>query len=167
VLVAVEDEVGPLLRQAGWTIGTAETCTGGLVAYRLISVPGSSAYVRGGVVAYANEIKTGLLGLDPDVIAVHGVVSEACALALARAARRTLGVDLGLATTGIAGPPDPNRRSGKPVGLVYVAAAWPGGERCEQHLWPSPDRTANMAASAEAALALATRVLRETAGSQR
>lgn len=155
-----EAAIGPLLRARGWSIGTAESCTGGLIAQRLIGVPGSSAYVRGGVVAYANEVKIGLLGIDPALIEEHGVVSAACALALARAARHVLGVDLGVATTGIAGPPDPARRSRKPIGLVYVAVAWPQGERVEEHRWPSQDRGANMAASAEAALALAVDVLR-------
>jgi PncC family amidohydrolase len=155
-----ERELGDLLRRAGWTIGAAETDTGGLILHRLIGVPGSSAYVRGGVVAYANDLKTGLLGVDPAVIAEHGVVSEATARALAVAARAALRVDLGLATTGIAGPPDPTRRSGKPVGLVYVAAAWPGGVRVEQRQWPSQERLANMAASAEAALTLGAAVVR-------
>lgn len=158
--MATEHEVGDLLRRIGWTIGTAETCTGGLIVHRLIGVPGSSAYVRGGVVAYANDLKTGLLGVDPAVIAAHGVVSEAAALALAEAARATLRVDVGLATTGIAGPPDPTRRSQKPVGLVHVAVAWPGGSRAERHQWPSQARRSNMAASAEAALALAARIVR-------
>ncbi|MCC6626079.1 MAG: CinA family protein [Chloroflexi bacterium] len=157
----IEDEVGALLRQLGWTIGTAETCTGGLIAHRLIGVAGSSAYVRGGVVAYANGIKVSLLGIAPAVIAEHGVVSATTALALALAARTALGVDLGLATTGIAGPADPARRSRKPVGLVYVAAAWPAGSRVEEHQWPAQDRRANMAASAEAALRLAAAVARE------
>ena len=155
-----EHDLGALLRARGWSVATAETCTGGLVAHRLISVPGSSAYVRGGVVAYANEVKTGLLAIDPALIARHGVVSPACALALAQAARRALGADVGLATTGIAGPPDPTRRSKKPVGLVYVDVAWPGGERGEQHRWPGQERLANMTASAEAVLALAVTVLR-------
>jgi PncC family amidohydrolase len=152
--------LGAVLRQLGWTIGTAETCTGGLIAHRLIGVAGSSAYVHGGVVAYANAVKTGLLGVDAAVIETHGVVSAATALALATAARTALGVDLGVATTGIAGPVDPTRRSRKPVGLVYVAVAWPGGSRVEEHTWPPQDRRANMAASAEAALQLAATVAR-------
>jgi PncC family amidohydrolase len=162
----LERELGDLLRRIGWTVGAAETCTGGLIVHRLISVAGSSAYVRGGVVAYANDLKTGLLGVDPAVIAEHGVVSEAAALALAQAARATLRADLGLATTGIAGPPDPTRRSQKPVGLVYIGVAWPGGARVEQHHWPSQARLANMAASAEAALALGVAVVREALGGQ-
>jgi PncC family amidohydrolase len=159
--MVLEREVGRHLAAAGLTIATAETCTGGLVSYRLISVPGSSAYVRGSVVAYANDVKTGLLGVDSAVIDTHGVVSEASALGLAQAARQALGADVGLATTGIAGPADPSRRSRKPVGLVFVAVAWPAGQLVEQHQWPTGDRTSNMAASAEAVLALALRVLQQ------
>jgi nicotinamide-nucleotide amidase len=85
-------------------------------------------------------------------------VSAETAVALAAAARTVLGVDLGIATTGIAGPADPTRRSTKPVGLVYVAVAWPTGQRVEEHQWPPQDRRANMAASAEAALQLAAGV---------
>jgi PncC family amidohydrolase len=157
--MAREKELGEALRRLGWTVATAETCTGGLVAARLIGVAGSSAYMRGAVVAYANEIKTGLLGVAPGLIAAHGVVSAETALALARAARQILGADLGLATTGIAGPADPSRRSRKPVGLVYVAAAWPAGERVEEHRWPPQERQRNMQSSAEAALALGLAVL--------
>jgi PncC family amidohydrolase len=155
----IEAAIGRELRRLGWTIATAETCTGGLVAHRLIGVPGSSAYVRGGVVAYANDLKTGLLGIAPATLAEHGVVSAACALALAAAARRVLAADVGLATTGIAGPPDPTRRSQKPVGLVHVAVAWPDGQRVERYQWPSQDRLSNMASSAGAVLALALAVL--------
>jgi PncC family amidohydrolase len=146
--------LGALLRQLGWTIGTAESCTGGLIVQQLIAVPGSSDYVRGGIVTYANDVKVSLLGLDRADLERAGVVSEATAVAMATAARRVLGVDVGLATTGIAGPADPRRRSQKPVGLVYVAVAWPAGTTCRQHQWPPQSRSANMTASAEAALRL-------------
>lgn len=157
--MVLEAILGAELRRRGWTIATAETDTGGLIAYRLVSVPGSSAYVRGGVVAYANQLKTGLLGIDPDLLERHGVVSPECALALAQAVRRLTGADLGLATTGIAGPPDPTRRSAKPVGLAYVAAAWPDGERVEHHQSGSLVRQSNMAAAATAALTLALTIV--------
>jgi PncC family amidohydrolase len=158
-----EQAIGQALRRLGWSIAVAETETGGLIAARLIGVPGSSAYMRGAVVAYANQAKLELLGLPPGLLAEAGVVSAEAALALAQAARRVLHAELGLATTGIAGPPDPSRRSSKPVGLAYIAAAWPTGQRVEQHQWPSHDRQRNMASSTAAALALALAVLRQQA----
>ena len=121
----------------------------------------------GGVVAYGNDAKTGLLGIPAGLIAEHGVVSAACARALAEAARRSISSDMGLATTGIAGPPDPTRRSQKPVGLVYVAVAWPDGTRVEEHQWDSQERARNMASSAEAVLRLGVSILREMAKGER
>lgn len=112
------------LRARGLTLGTAESCTGGLIASRITDVPGCSDVFRGGVVAYANEIKESALGVDPDTLRVYGAVSEQTARQMAEGVRTRLGCGMGLATTGIAGPsggtPD------KPVGLVYVACAYGG-----------------------------------------
>jgi nicotinamide-nucleotide amidase len=112
------------LRAAGATVATAESLTGGLVCATLVGVPGASAVVRGGVVAYAPELKTTLLGVEAGLVAEVGTVDAAVASAMASGARDRLGATYGLATTGVAGP-DPSE--GKPAGTVHVAVAGPGG----------------------------------------
>jgi nicotinamide-nucleotide amidase len=108
-------------RRAGWTLGTAESCTGGLVGVRLTEIPGSSDVFQGSAVCYANRLKTELLGLPPALIEAHGAVSEAVARAMAEGACHRLGVDLAVAVTGIAGPGGGTPE--KPVGTVWYAAA--------------------------------------------
>ena len=110
----VDDQVAALL--ANRRIATAESCTAGLVAARLTDIPGSSAYVTGGVVSYSNEAKTNLLGVDPTLIDTHGAVSEPVAEAMARGALDRFGADTAIATTGIAGPGGGTKD--KPVGTV-------------------------------------------------
>ncbi|WP_179964710.1 competence/damage-inducible protein A [Mycolicibacterium gadium] len=110
----VDDQVAALL--AGRTIATAESCTAGLVAARLTDLPGSSAYVAGGVVSYSNEAKTELLGVDPALIEAHGAVSENVAEAMAEGALRRFAADTAIAITGIAGPGGGSED--KPVGTV-------------------------------------------------
>lgn len=117
---------GDVLRARGWTVAVGESCTGGLLGAVLTAVPGSSAYVRGGVVAYDNALKTDVLGVDAELIATHGAVSEEVGAAMARGARDRLRADVGIGITGVAGP---GSEGGKPAGLVYVAIASPGGER--------------------------------------
>ena len=114
-----------LLKDRGLTVGTAESCTGGLMAKLLTDLPGSSAVFRGGVVSYTDAVKRGLLGVPEDLLAQHGAVSPQVAQAMAQGARSALGCDLALAATGVAGP-DPDDR-GSPIGLVYLALAWEGG----------------------------------------
>ena len=111
--------VGDLLRRGGLTVATAESCTGGLVAKRLTDIAGSSDYFVGGAVTYSNRLKTRLLGVDPDLLATHGAVSEQVARAMAAGAAERLGADCAVATTGVAGPGGGTRD--KPVGLVYIA----------------------------------------------
>jgi nicotinamide-nucleotide amidase len=108
-------------RRAGWTLGTAESCTGGLVGVRLTEIPGSSDVFMGSVVCYANRLKTELLDVSPALIETHGAVSEPVAQAMAEGACRRLGVDLAVAVTGIAGPDGGTPE--KPVGTVWYAAA--------------------------------------------
>ncbi len=120
----VDDLIAALLD--GRTIGTAESCTGGLVAGRLTDRPGSSAYVLGGVVSYANEVKSGVLGVPPELIEKLGAVSEEVAAAMADGTRRVLGSDVAVSTTGIAGPG--GARPGKPVGTVCFGVAVAGRE---------------------------------------
>lgn len=110
-------------RRAGLTLGAAESCTGGLVGGRLTDIPGSSDVFTGGVVAYANRVKTELLDVPADLIAAHGAVSEEVARAMADGLRRRLGVDLALAVTGVAGPA--GGTADKPVGTVWFALATP------------------------------------------
>ena len=102
----------------GWTVATGESCTGGMLASRLVDRPGSSAYVAGGVVAYSNEAKTALLGVPADMIATHGAVSPEVARALADGARARFGADVGVGITGVAGPD--GGTEAKPVGYVCV-----------------------------------------------
>jgi nicotinamide-nucleotide amidase len=113
----LESVVGGLLRDAGLTLATMESCTGGLLANVVTNVPGSSAYFRGGLVAYATEMKIEW-GVDPAVIEAHGAVSAECAQAMARAARERLHADVGIGITGVAGP-DP--QEDKPPGTVHIA----------------------------------------------
>lgn len=122
----LSDVVGDQMARAGLTIALAESCTGGLIGHQLTQRPGSSDYFRLGVVAYANDAKVAVLGVPAETIRAHGAVSEEAALAMAAGARRIAGTDLALATTGIAGPGGGSPE--KPVGLVYGALVWPGGE---------------------------------------
>jgi nicotinamide-nucleotide amidase len=117
----VDVQVADLLRTRGWHIATAESCTGGLIAARLTNLPGSSDYVTGGLVVYANEAKTALAGVPPELIEAHGAVSPEVADALALGAVRALGADIGIGVTGIAGPGGGTEE--KPVGTVCFAVA--------------------------------------------
>jgi PncC family amidohydrolase len=149
--MAIEVEVGALLSERGLTLATVESSTGGLVAHRITCVSGSSSYYLGGFVTYANEAKEALVGVRHETLLAHGAVSEETALEMARGARERLGADLGIATTGIAGPTGGTPE--KPVGLVYVALSAADAERCERHVWHG-DRMANNQQSAEAVLRL-------------
>jgi nicotinamide-nucleotide amidase len=123
----VDQQVADLLRSRGWTIATAESCTGGLLAGRLTELAGSSDYVLGGLVVYSNEAKTTLAGVDPSLIAQVGAVSVEVAEALADGARTRVGADVGVGITGIAGPGGGTAE--KPVGLVCFSVAGPDGSR--------------------------------------
>jgi nicotinamide-nucleotide amidase len=123
----VDDVIARALTAAGQTVAVAESCTGGGLGARLTARAGSSAYMRGGVIAYADAVKVEVLGVEPGVIARHGAVSPECAGQMALGARRLLGSDWGIAITGIAGPGGGTEE--KPVGLVHLALAGPGGVR--------------------------------------
>jgi nicotinamide-nucleotide amidase len=123
----VDQQVADLLRSRGWTIATAESCTGGLLAGRLTELPGSSDYVLGGLVVYSNEAKAELAGVDPALIERVGAVAVEVAEALADGARARLGADLGVGITGVAGPG--GGTADKPVGLVCFSVAGPDGAR--------------------------------------
>ncbi|HMK07974.1 MAG TPA: CinA family protein [Anaerolineales bacterium] len=145
----LEVRVGKALRQSGKTLAVAESCTGGLIGHRLTNVPGSSDYFLGGIVAYAYEAKERLLGVHHRTLYEHGAVSRETAMEMARGARQSLGADVGLAVTGIAGPtgglPD------KPIGLTWIALSTREGETAQEYRWQG-DRHANKERSAEAAL---------------
>ena len=120
----VEELILDLAREQGLTLGLAESCTGGLVAARLTSVPGASDVLRGGIVAYENDVKLAQLGVPKEILVAHGAVSAETATAMAEGARTALGADVGVAVTGIAGPGGGTPE--KPVGLVHINAARPG-----------------------------------------
>ena len=152
----LEEVVGALLLERGLWIALGESCTAGLVAARLTDVAGSSAYVRGGIVAYDNAVKTGLLGVDEGVLAAHGAVSEPVARAMADGARARLGADVGVAITGIAGPSGGS--DAKPVGTVVVAATGLGRERVRTFRFMG-DRALVRAQSVHAALEAVRRLI--------
>jgi nicotinamide-nucleotide amidase len=119
---SVDEQVAALLRSpSGRTIATAESCTGGLLAARLTEPAGASAYVKGGIVAYSDDVKVSQAGVPGELISRHGAVSAEVALALAEGARSRLAADLGVGVTGIAGPGGGSEQ--KPVGLVWLSVA--------------------------------------------
>jgi len=122
---SMEQVVGTLLRDRGYTIAAAESCTGGLLTSRLTDVPGSSSYVQLSIVAYSNQAKTDLLAVPADLIAAHGAVSEPVALAMAAGIRKRAGSTIGVGITGIAGPDGGTPE--KPVGTVAIAIDGPWG----------------------------------------
>lgn len=134
------------------SVATAESCTGGLLGAAITALPGSSRYMRGGVVAYANDVKTELLQVPAELIETHGAVSEAVSLAMASGVRRRLRADVGLGITGVAGPGAEG--TDKPVGLIWVAVAGPEGRRRAVRLLGDHGREANRGAAVRAALRL-------------
>lgn len=119
------------LARREWTLGVAESLTGGAVCAELVAVPGASRVLLGGVVAYATPVKHTVLGVDPELLHRYGPVHPEVALQMARGIRRVVGVDgrwadVGISTTGIAGPDSPD---GQPVGTVHVGVATPQGSR--------------------------------------
>ncbi|MFD6142956.1 CinA family protein [Promicromonospora sp. NPDC060271] len=141
----------------GWTIGVAESLTGGLVTAALVAVPGASRVLRGGVVAYATDLKAGLLGVDADLLAERGAVDEAVAAQMAAGIRAVTGADVGLATTGVAGP-DP--QDGQAPGVVFVAVSTPVASEV-QRLDLDGDRSKVIADSVRGALELALLLVSE------
>jgi nicotinamide-nucleotide amidase len=152
----VEEHVLELCRARGLMLATAESCTGGLVAARLTSVPGSSEVVLGGVVAYADAVKRDELGVSAELLAEHGAVSAEVAEAMARGARARLGADVAVAVTGIAGPGGGTPE--KPVGLVYLHAEGPDGGRAREFSFPG-DRASIRARATVGALHLVRTLL--------
>ncbi|MGE4427332.1 MAG: nicotinamide-nucleotide amidohydrolase family protein [Solirubrobacteraceae bacterium] len=153
----VADHVLDLARDLGWTAGTAESCTGGLVAAALTDVPGSSDVVHGGVVAYDDDIKRRVLRVDGGDLAEHGAVSAAVAQQMARGALDALHVDIAVSTTGVAGPG--GGTEAKPVGTVFVAVATRDGRDEVRHISVPGDRASVRERTVTSTLHLLRRVL--------
>jgi nicotinamide-nucleotide amidase len=153
----LEQVVGDLLKRAGYTLATAESCTGGLLAGRITDVPGSSEYFLEGTVTYSNEAKMRILGVPKKMIEDHGAVSEEVATAMARGIRELAGSTFGIGVTGIAGPGGGTAE--KPVGLVYIALADDAQVSAKKLLFPG-DRQFIRTLSVNAALDLLRRRIR-------
>jgi nicotinamide-nucleotide amidase len=152
----LEAVVGDLLRRAGKTLAVAESCTGGLLAERITSVPGASDWFRGGIVAYANAAKTSLLGVPESWLREHGAVSEPVARAMAEGVRERFAADFGVATTGISGPTGGSAE--KPVGLVFVSLARAECTEAQEFLFPF-DRARHRIVTTQACLDWVRRTL--------
>jgi nicotinamide-nucleotide amidase len=156
--VGTAELVLELLRERGLTLSTAESCTGGLVGARLTDVPGSSDVFVGGVIAYSDDVKEAELDVPAATLAAHGAVSAEVAAAMARGGRARLGSDVAVAVTGVAGPG--GGTDDKPVGLVYVHASGPMGERDLRLDFPG-DRATIRGRATVAALQLVRRLVTE------
>jgi PncC family amidohydrolase len=150
-LGSLVERLQELCLKRGLWVATAESCTGGLIAHLITSIPGSSGYFRGGVVSYADDAKRLLLDVGEELLAAHGAVSAQVARAMAVGVRGRLGVDIAVSVTGVAGPAGGS--AAKPVGLAYVAVADVQGVEVRRFVW-SGDRAANVDASARAAIEL-------------
>ncbi|HEX3043780.1 MAG TPA: competence/damage-inducible protein A [Bacillota bacterium] len=147
----LETVIGRLLKNSKYSLATAESCTGGLIAHRITNIPGSSDYFLGGVNSYSNELKVKLVDVPAETIQKYGAVSSETATAMAIGIRKKTGAGIGLAVTGIAGPGGGTPE--KPVGLVYFAVSSNEGTTSESRIFPF-DRIGNKEASAQAALVL-------------
>jgi len=149
--VMLEEAVGKLLNDNNLTVATAESCTGGKIASLITSVPGSSGWFRGAVVAYDNSIKTGVLGVSKETLRIYGAVSAETAGEMARGARRLMGTDYAVAVTGIAGPT--GGTADKPVGTVWIAIDSERGLLTEKQIF-ADNRQINISRSSYGALNL-------------
>ena len=144
----ISSVIGKLLNQKGATVATAESCTGGLIGNVITEVSGSSAYYKGGIIAYSNELKERLLGVCHETLEQYGAVSEDTAIEMARGCLAVTGADYAIATTGISGPTGATEE--KPLGLVYVAIASHEEVVCNRYVFTTTrqqhqQRTANQA----------------------
>jgi len=154
----IHEEVAKLLCDQHVTMSVAESCTGGLISYLLTSVPGSSAWFRGGVVAYSDDVKMRELGVSGETLSAEGAVSEEVAAQMASGVRQRLRTDIGVSVTGIAGPG--GATAAKPVGLVYVGVDTGEGPKVRRFNF-NGDRCAVREQSAGAALKELRDILRK------
>lgn len=143
--------VGNLLRQRGWRLAIAESCTGGLIGHRITNVAGSSTYYMGSITAYAYEAKVRLLGVKWETLEKHGAVSQATVLEMALGVRRALAADIGVAVSGIAGPGGGTPQ--KPVGYTWIGLNTAKDQTARTFTWDQ-DRLGNKNLAAEATLQL-------------
>ena len=155
-----EIQIGPLIRNAGLKLGTAESCTGGLIASRITDIPGSSDYFLGGIVAYAYEAKVALLNVSWDTLKMYGAVSRETVMEMAHGARAVLGADLAISVSGIAGPG--GGLPGKPVGTTWFGLSAIDGEWSYYYQFGS-DRLQNKSIAADTALRIVVDYLRRGA----
>lgn len=146
----IEIAIQNLFIQKGWTLSTAESCTGGAIAARLTKIPGASQYFLGGVIAYSNLLKEKLLGVDKRIIASNGAVSEAAVIAMVSGALDVMGSDFAVAISGVAGPE--GGYEDKPVGTVWIAVAQWGQKIYSCKIQDSGNRNTIIEQSVEAAL---------------
>jgi nicotinamide-nucleotide amidase len=154
---SLSEVVGELLRREGFRVAVGESCTGGLVTARLVDVAGSSSYVETGVIAYSDEVKRTVLGVDPGLLKTDGAVSEAVAVAMAEGVRRVGAADIGIGVTGVAGPGGGSDE--KPVGTVCFGVVGPGSAREARTARFPGDRTMIRRQATQTALDLLRRVL--------
>ena len=147
-----------MLKKKGLTVATAESCTGGLIGHTLTNIPGSSAYYDRGVVSYSNRSKMELLDVPRDLLEEYGAVSEQVARAMAEGIRKKSGVDVGVSSTGIAGPTGGSME--KPVGLVFIGLSTRRGTVVKRFVF-SGDRLSNKESTCEMALQMLFEFLKE------
>ena len=129
----LEKHVGECLRQRGWRLAIAESCTGGLLGHRITNVPGSSTYYMGSITAYAYDAKVRLLGITWETLEKYGAVSKETVIAMARGVRRVLSSDIGLSVSGIAGPGGGTPE--KPVGLTWIGLSVANMDEAWKNVW--------------------------------
>ena len=152
----LESVVGKMISERDGYLVTAESCTGGAIAGRITSIPGCSAWFKGGTVAYSNEVKTSVLGVSPETLRNHGAVSAETVEEMAEGAQKVFGGDYAIATSGIAGPD--GGTEDKPVGTVWIAAAGPGFIETKKFVF-GRERSLNITRSSAAALELLRRAI--------
>ncbi len=160
---SLEERAAKLLKQRGYTVTTAESCTGGLLAGRLINAPGISEVYKEGYITYSNEAKEKLLGVSHETLETYGAVSEQTAIEMVQGAAEQAGAQAALATTGIAGPDGGTAQ--KPAGLVYIGCYVDGVTIAEEHRFAG-ERAQVRSMAVESALTLLEQTLLSTARAQ-